>query len=116
MGFCIPVISWMAKNHVIIITWMTGLGRIHGVTDTTQIILGCIISTILVWIIGKVLGKVGGIILIILGFVGIPAGGIGIALIVIGIIFLVIGASAEVAALLNASTFLLYLLCYGFRF
>ena len=113
MGICIPVFSWMAKTNAKLFTLLITNVWI-GVSDTTQIIIGCIVSTILVYILAKVAGKGGALILIILGFVGIPAGGVGIFLIVIGILLIVVGASPELAALLNALSYLLYLLCYGF--
>lgn len=110
MGYCIPAISGLVNFY----TWTSTvvLGWIFHMSGIPLLLLGMAITSIVTYIFLKILGKIGGLILILIGVAGaIPSGGATLAISVLGFVFLILGEAAGLIVIGNIVAFILAIIC-----
>lgn len=112
MAFCIWGLSWISCGIVDLFKWTIGL-FLPGISSQLYFFVALIISSIAVYILGAMLGRVGGIILSIVGMVGaLVTAGTSLILTVIGMVMVFFG-NPKLLVLLNLGIFGLCALCHG---
>ena len=76
------------------------------------LLLGMAITSISLYLSLKILGKIGGLILIIIGIIGIAFSfGTSLIISVIGLVFLISGEAAGLIVIVNILAFILAIIC-----
>ena len=110
MVFCIPLLSFLAKIYVTIFTFFIKL--FTGSEGTTAVLITMVVSSVILYFYTKMLGKLGGIIMIVLGIAGAAfSAGTTLGLTVLGFVLTFVSGEAKVIVGLNVLAFVLYLLC-----
>jgi len=110
MGYCIPIISSLVKFY----TWTSTLilGWIFHLSGIPLLLLGMVITSIVTYLTLKILGKIGGLILIIIGIAGAAFSfGTSLAISLIGFIFIISGEAAGLIVIGNIMAFILAIIC-----
>jgi hypothetical protein len=91
-------------------TWLPGL--IYHLGGISLKLLGLVISSIVLFISVKILGKIGGILLIVIGIIGaFVSAGAALIISVIGFVLLIFGQSANLILIGNILAFILAIIC-----
>jgi len=113
MGFCLPVFSFLAKIYVTIFTFFTKI--FVGSEGIEAILIAMVVSSVIIYLYTKFLGKIGGILMIVIGVAGAAfSAGTTLALTVVGFILAFVSSNAMVLVGLNVLIFVLHLLCTSF--
>jgi hypothetical protein len=115
MGFCIWGISWAACSTRTLFTWILSL-FVQGLPTPIAFLAALIISSILLYILGMVLAKVGPIFNAVIGIAGLVGAAFTMgATIIIAIIGFVMAAFGRPWLLvgINIALFIICALCYG---
>jgi len=111
MEYCIPFFSWFACGGVNIYNFIIGL--FFPITGLPLHLLTLVISSVFVFIMAKVLGKIGGVILMILGIAGsLFTFGISLLLTFLGTILLIYEKAWPLVVMLNIISVVLCIVCY----
>lgn len=110
MGYCIPIISALAKFYTGASTLI--LGWIFHMSGIPLLLLGMAVTSIGIYLSLKILGKIGGLMLIIIGVAG-AAFSFGTSLIIsaIGLFFIISGGAAGLIVIGNIMAFILAIIC-----
>jgi len=111
MGFCIPIISALAKFY----TWTSTLvlGWAFHMSGIPLLLLGMAITSIVLYITLKILHGIGGLILIVIGIIGAAfSAGTSLIISLIGVVFLISGEAAGLIVIGNILAFILAIICY----
>jgi len=111
MGYCIPIISTLARFY----TWTSTLvlGWIFHLSGIPLLLVGMITTSIGLYLSLKILGKMGGIMLIVIGFIGAAfSAGTSLIISLLGFIFLIFGEAAGLIVIGNIVVFILAIICY----
>ena len=111
MGFCIWGISFLACGSAALYNLILGF---FGLSGFMLWIGGLIISCIVVYILAMMLGRIGGILLMILGALGaLFTVGASLILTVFGLVFVLIGKPKLLVGI-NILLYMLCMACYAF--
>jgi hypothetical protein len=111
MGYCIPIISWLAKFYTGASTLV--LGWIFHMSGIPLLLLGMAITSIILYLSLKIFHGIGGLILMLIGFVGaFFSAGASLIISVIGLVFLISGEAAGLIVIGNILAFILAIICY----
>lgn len=110
MAFCIPVISSLAKFYVSVFTFFLKFFiPLEGITLT---LAALVISSGLIFLFGKMLGRLGGILLMVIGIIGaFFSAGTTLIITAIGTVLFFYGRATNLIVLLNILFFGLAILC-----
>lgn len=94
-----------------IISWFVG----PGIPGMVYFFISLFISSIALYIIAIMLGKIGGMILAAIGLVGMVfSAGATLVLTILGVIMIFVGDNPKLIVLGNIALFVLCVLCSGF--
>jgi hypothetical protein len=110
MGYCIPIISALSKIYVDV--WTFFLKFFIHLNGVSLVLAGLLISSVLLFISLKILGKLGGFMLILIGIIGaFFSFGTSLIISVIGFVLLIFGESANLILIGNILVFILAIIC-----
>ncbi|MBU5537451.1 MAG: hypothetical protein QW818_01415 [Candidatus Aenigmatarchaeota archaeon] len=112
MGFCIPLFSFLSKIYVTVFTFFTKL--FFGGEGIQAVLITMLVSSVIIYLYTKYLGKVGAILMIIVGVAGAAfSAGTTLSLTILGFVLMFVSSNAKIIVGLNVLVFVLYLLCYS---
>lgn len=114
MEFCIWGLSFLACGTKALFSFILGFFMPPNIPPMIYFLILLIFSSVVIYLIGLLLGKIGGMILAVVGIVGaLVTGGLSLVLTLIGFIMIFLG-DPKMLVLLNFIFFMLCSLCYGF--
>jgi len=112
MELCIWGLSWFSCGIIGLFKMIFGL-FLPGISGPIFFFVTLVISSITIYILSAVLGKTGGVILMVVGIIGaLVSAGTTLILTLIGFIMTFFGKS-KLLVLLNLGLFALCAACYG---
>lgn len=112
-AFCVPLLSVVANIYVTVFTFFVKL--FTGADGIQPVLIAMAFSSVLIYLYVKFLGKIGGILMIVIGVAGAAfSAGTTLGLTILGFVLAFVSKKAELIVVLNVLIFVLYLLCYSF--
>ncbi|MFH8086619.1 MAG: hypothetical protein QW609_02245 [Candidatus Aenigmatarchaeota archaeon] len=112
MGFCIWGLSWLSCGIIGLFKWLLSF-FLPEIPDPIYFFVSLAISSVMVYILGALLGRIGGIILSIIGILGTAVtAGTSLIITIIGLLLVFFG-KPKLLILLNLILYVLCAACYG---
>lgn len=113
MGYCVWGLSFLACGTPNIFNFFLDIFLPDEVPTLLFYLISLVLSSVVIYLLAKMLGRIGGMLLMVLGVLGsLFTAGISLVLTLIGFILTFLGGAAMLVIIINVISYLLCIACY----